>query len=450
MPPVDLFPLRLAPFEELFYFDDRPEHPATFLCAATLSGPVDSEMLRQAAHDVSLRHPFTRAIVKLDQRDRPWLHRSDAEIDIRVVNKRWESDGFDELAIDLSSEHPCRIWHFQEARQSAVVFQFHHAVFDGLSGFQVFNDWLKIYQSIRCGTRASVDLPRLNPRLLPARCRVQLSWKQRISLLRKQWLSVRGVFRFWSHKAIPLVRHCNPERNSRAGKTHQATVSFALDQVTTRRLRQFASERSVKVNSILARDLFLAISDWQEEKEANQTGTHFRLMIPINERTLRHRGLPACNHCTMIGLDRSREQLRDASQLLTSIQREMDITKQWKLSLNMWRLLSLMRRLPGGIKRHAEQRECRSTCVLTNLGDLSRIIRQSRRQKFEEADRIDVVRFEPVAPIRWGTAAAFCVFYFEKQLHVSMRFDPRQMTPDAASQLANLYESRLTIPGNSK
>ena len=168
-------------------------------------------------------------------------------------------------------------------------------------------------------------------------------------------------------------------------------------------------------------------------------------MIPINERTSRHRSLPACNHCTIIGLDRSREQLRNESQLLTSIQREMNITREWKLSFNMWRLLSLMRRLPGGIKRHVEQRQCRATCVLTNLGDLSRIIRQSRRQNSGQEDGIDVVWFEPVAPVLWGTAASFCVFYFEKQLCVAMRSDPKQMTPVGAGQLANLYESRLTI-----
>ena len=197
MPPVDIFPLRLAPFEELFYYDDHPEHLATFLCTATLSGAVDSETLRQAAEKVSLRHPFTRTIVKLDVRGRPWLHRSDAEIDIRVVNRRWESSGFDELAIDLSKEHPCRIGHFNKDQQSVVVFQFHHALFDGLSGFQIINDWLTIYHSIRSGTRSTVDLPRLNRGLLPTRCRVQLLWQQRISLLRRQWLSIRGVFRFW-------------------------------------------------------------------------------------------------------------------------------------------------------------------------------------------------------------------------------------------------------------
>ena len=54
----ELFPLRLTPFEELFYFDDFAECPSTMFCLVTFDGAVDCTIARRALEQTCQRHPL--------------------------------------------------------------------------------------------------------------------------------------------------------------------------------------------------------------------------------------------------------------------------------------------------------------------------------------------------------------------------------------------------------
>ncbi len=445
MPKSKLFPLRLAPFEEFFFYDDRPGYPATFLCKVTLKGSLNLEAAQLAANQAARRHPLATTRIKLDSEGRPWFHQDDTEPAIRVIGKPWETERFQSLFLDPTREGPIRLWLFTTDEQSELVFQFHHAVFDGMGGTQFFNDWLAFYRSeISRGTH-QVKLPRLDPQKLIERCRPDVSLGQFLRRLPGQWLSFRGVFRFQSRKPIPLVeQNAVVEPASEVERPSLGGCSRNLSSKATDRIREHAVRNKATVNSLLACDLFLAISQWQRMHGENPAGTHLRLTIPINERTIRHRRLPGCNHCTMINIDRTREELTDQSALLNGIQDQMDCILKWNLSLNMWRFLRLLRALPGGIESRLTKGECRSTCVLTNLGNHSQRTRGAKKAGVSGNPGVSVCGFMPMVPIRPGTACAFAVFYLEGSLNISVRYDPKFMTNQSACHLLELLIGNLT------
>ena len=444
MNPTSVFPLRLTAFEELFYYDDRPEYPAVFFCKVLFSESFDETIAQQAVQQACRRHPLVRTRIKCDSRQRLWWHPEGKNPTIQFVSGQWSDHAIEFGAIDLTRESPLRIWHFEQAGQSELVFQLHHAAFDGVGGLQILRDWLAIYQAMANGAPTCEHLPRLEAKHLLKRCRVHSTWRERLRVLGKQWLSLRGGIHFHSRQVIPLHQEESLVNDHGETKPYPTALSAKLDRETVSRLRRFACEQELTVNSLLTSELLLAIDHWQKENQDRPEGTHFRLAIPINERTIHHRRLPASNHCTIINVDRTPEQLTNQKQLRAGIQRQMSLIKEWKLSLNFWRFLNLFRYLPGGLKKQAKKQACRATCALTNLGDLTQRTRHSRRLSKSEKPALAICNFELLAPIRHGTPVAFSVFYFQEELCFSLQYDSRVLRQAEAQQLLDTYLGQLT------
>ena len=165
---------------------------------------------------------------------------------------------------------------------------------------------------------------------------------------------------------------------------------------------------------------------------------------------MRHRQMPACNHCTMISLDRRPSSIPLDSQgdsfrkLVQQVHHEIDTVREWRLSLTFWSSLSVFRRL-GGLERWFATEECRSTCVLTNLGQLGQRLRLPTDEQghvLVAGNRLNHV--EVAAPIRYGTAAAFAVYIYRRQLIITMNYDRASLSRDNANELLNEFKRRLS------
>ena len=58
---------------------------------------------------------------------------------------------------------------------------------------------------------------------------------------------------------------------------------------------------------------------------------------------------------------------------------------------------------------------------------------------------VPLSRFEVAAPIRYGTAAAFSVFVYQRNLNITMNYDRKSMTRADASDLLNELKQRLSV-----
>ena len=226
--------------------------------------------------------------------------------------------------------------------------------------------------------------------------------------------------------------------------------SYACLKLTAKEtalLRETAVQLNTSVNSLLGRDLFAAISQWKLDRGDAWEGTHIRLMIPINERKRIHRKMSACNHCTMINLDRTPEEIESPQQLLDSIHQEMSVIDKWKLSLNFWRALACLRILPGGLKQQSAGEQVSATALFTNVG---RVLRKYQWKSNSSTDKIYLTKFDCVATLNPNMPVAFSMYSFQNRLSVSLLYDNKKLTEVDAEKLIGFFREQIESSVSSK
>ncbi len=453
---TNLFPLPLQGFEELFVHDDNgPDYPAVFSTHFEFDGRIDPSLAEQALQDLIKQQPMLN--VRLDRSSNgamQWRLEEDRSADASHVSQ----DEADRLRpIDLFTERPFRLDVSRQKNsdgneRSSVTFQFHHAAFDGVGALTVVSDWMKSYDRLSHNSSCAKGAPRQNRLdygMLRARCRAGLTWRERLRLAPWSWLSIIGFVNFFKNRPIPLLP-LGRIGSVTAVPSGQPIISTQIVRESTESLKARASELGVTVNDLIAVELFTSIKRWQSRQEIVSEGSHFRITIPINERTLRHRRMPGCLHCTMISLDRRPGQISIDSanepfkNLVQQVHHEIETVRDWRLSLTFWSTLHLFRRL-GGIKHWFATNKCRSTCVLTNLGQLSQRLRLPTNEQGQMmVAGIPLIDAELAAPVRYGTAAAFSVFIYQRRLNIAMNYDRTSLTREAANDLLNILKQQLS------
>ena len=456
----DLFPLPLRAFEELFVHDDNgPLYPTVFSTRFLFEGEFDDDLAAKALNDVMNRQPMLSVrLNRKDDRRLEWVSACDGDAGGRIFSIKW----LDRLqSIDLENEPPIRLHvnHHPTAAnidKTELTFQFHHAVVDGVGAFAVINDWMRAYDRLSSSekSRSSKTKPLTQPNfdMLRNRCRSGLTRSERLRLARWYWLSLIGFWNFFRNTPIPLVPKARIGAVSIETSSEDQPapiISATIDQEATESLKARAAELEATMNDLMAVELLAAVKQWQTDQSLCAEGSHIRISIPINERGMRHRKMPACNHCTMISLDRRPDRIpidpRSDSfrKFVQNVHHEIDTVREWRLSLTFWNSLSLFRRL-GGLKKWFATEEIRSTCVLTNLGQLGQRLRlptNEQGQVLVAGNRLTQV--EAVAPIRYGTAAAFAVYIYCRQLTIAMNYDQASLTRDQAESLLHQFADRL-------
>jgi NRPS condensation-like uncharacterized protein len=443
---MNRFPLPLVPWEEFFYYKHRPSHPATFFAYFEFSQPLQRDTAEAALKIVCHKHPLMRAIVEprgsklfWNTVEPPEFHWCDSPVRI---------DDLDHGNLDICSEPGLKVWAFvgdpataRMPRPASILVVIHHVAFDGLGVLQILLDWINEYQQRQRATVNDTAREPIAELPIPPRCRPTLTWAQSLRLLPGQWKSIRASLHLFGRRAIPLTVD-EPQGNTGPRKPH--VLRFQLDADTTLQLKQYAAAQQSSLNSILIRDLLITIDQWQSTLPALPTGTHLRIMIPINERGLEHRHSAACNHCSMINLERTREEVRNTLELLASIEQEMGVIQKWKLSLNFWRALSVFRWLPNGLRR-VQTSEVAATASLTNLGRL-RLTSTVATRAADPPDSTNPLRltnFEIAAPLMHGTMAAFAVAYFHNGLKLTVQYDSHHLTVSQAEELLQQFRALL-------
>ena len=439
------FPLRLVPWEEFFFYKDRQSHTVTFFARFEFSQPLIPGVAEEAFRRVCVRQPLTRATVKQQGGRLYWVPSKAPEFTwserpIRV-------DDLERGGIDIGKTPGLRIiafagdpLHSITPRPASVLVVIHHVAFDGLGVLQLLLEWMSFYQRWQQtgnweGTEAAEEPS------LQLRCRPNLDWKQAWALLPGQWKSLRASLHLFGRQVVPLANSIPAKLE---GLRAPCVERLSFDSETTMRLKRMAADRSATLNSYLLSQLFRAIDKWQRAYGMLTPGTHLRVMVPINERTRAQRRIAACNHCTMIHLDRTRPEIENSDALLASIEQEIAVIQRWKLSLNFWRALRVIGWLPGGLRRFRESTTA-ATASLTNLGRLrltSKMLATELDQPGVETP-LKMLDFEIVAPLIHGTMAAFAIAYMNGDLRLTLHYDRDHIDGHQASELMRIYRQQL-------
>ena len=451
-------PLRLTPFEEYFFEHDDPKSPSTFYFRFKFAGKLDLQVVRRALDRVAALHPLATSKIVVGKRRRLRWEEAGCGIPMLPLNLGSDSLNSDtEFSVmpqlDIT-KGPSLAVGFAADPDGAffvLVFCVHHCAFDGGGFFQLFSDWLVAYSCYAGNPSPDVDLQCLETYVrgdLRQRCRPNLSLGEQWKLLPGQWKSVRAAFQVLNRTTITLTNLIPSTENQKTitnggqGKGFRV-ITRTLRIQPTKDLSDTARRLETTSNNLLARDMFVSIAKWQSMNQFQPNGSHFRVMIPINERTGQNSNMSACNHCTLINLDRSVNELDDADELAVSIRQEMNVIKRWRLSLNFWRCLAIFGKLPRALTRRLDVDSISATTLLSNMGNLSEKIDVAARQSPWPERMPTIESLEIVPTIHKGMAASFALSYFRQRLSITMQFKEELINVESATRLITIFEASI-------
>ena len=432
--------LPMTAVEELMFHQDCPAYPYACFIRLRFSGCLKREEFEQAAAQAAARHPILLASLQPNSR-RP----------------SWRLDSSSGLSIDWRAEPPTEAFptanHLELSTRglqlivaegggaSDLVIQFHHACCDGMGIFQFIHDLLLLYAQSHTGDSPR-PLPTYEPEMLKRRGRFGLTWRKSLAMARKQSVGLQGVRQFLDRRPAPLLPHERVLSDSPTPDVYPAACAEHFAPELSIGLRQKAASLGATTNDLLARDLFVAISEFRRRRDLAEDDW-LRLMVPMNLRKTADRHLPAANVVSSVFLDRRGVDANNPDELLASIHDEMQLIKDNELGFTFIISLCLNRLVPGGLRRAANSRRCNASAIFTNLGRLLSRTGLPREGDSLVCGDVQLNAIEVLAPLTPYTSAAFAAGWLGNQLSLTLHYDPRVLSGKDAGELLSLYVGRV-------
>jgi hypothetical protein len=438
-----LFPLPLVPFEHYMLADDRADYPMTFFLRLHFRGRFDRERLDTALTSALRWHPLLAARIqgRVESRTSRLFWVDAAASKPQVV---WQSDGARHefaggLPIDLMRETGLRLWFFETEAATELLLQFHHACCDGLGALQFVETLLECYES----------RDRLGP---PS------EWESRHALRQQvgrpggsawkaplYWLGtgVSRIRRYFRSKPAPLAvpRDAQGERQIHEDSL-PALVSHQFDESETSRLRIAAKRLHVASNTLLVRDLFLALDEWNHFCDEGGMGRPLRIVMPVNLRE-GMRELPAFNAVSLAFIDRCPGELADPELLLAGIEREVGEAKALRRGLAFIPMLRILGKFPHGMCSCLRADRCLGSAVFSNLGVVLAGSRLPGAKGLVHTGGLVLTKFEAAPPVRPGTHASLAASIYGGALTIALCYDAQRLTAESGRAMLDLFVRRL-------
>lgn len=439
---MELLPetLPLTAVEELMFHQDCTAYPYTCFIRLRFQGCLQRDAIEKAAAQAAERHPMLTASIDPVSRRPRW------SIDVRHSPAiDWRTDSITDdfpAASYLELQHGgMRLIGIAEDASSELTLQFHHACCDGVGIFQFIHDMLVLY-ALEHDVEVRRPLPTYEPERLLRRGIFGLTWRKLVGMARKQSVGLLGVRQFLSRTPTPLIPHDREAAQTPTPKQYPAACAHHFVPNVTAGLRKLAASSGVTTNDLLARDLFIAMTEFRRRRELSGDDW-LRLMVPMNLRNAADRRLPAANVVSSIFLDRRKTDVEDHEQLLASIHDEMQLIKDHELGFTFVFSLHFNRLVPGGLRRASRGNRCNSSAVFTNLGKLLSRTGLPKEGNSLVCGDIRLDKIEILAPLTPYTCAAFAAGWLGNQLSITLHHDPRVLSSEDARELLDLLTGQI-------
>lgn len=436
-------PLPFTPFEELMLYQDSRAYPASCFLRLQFQGRLQPEALAAAARVAIARHPLLQATADLSHGQPHWRFLETDEPDIVWRETAVVEEAPPASYMDLRSSSALRLIVHADPEQSDLLLQFHHAACDGLGIRQFMNDLLLAYTNETSGAGRRVELPELDRRLLLQRGSLKLTTREFLAAIPAQAVGLLGVRQFLMRTPQPVLPHEPVPAEGEPPSVYPSLVAHHFDSPTTAALKLAARQAGVTVNDMLARDLFLTLHDFRDQRQLGDAEDWLRLMIPVSLRGRADRKAPAANIVSSVFLDRRAADLRDPQRLLASVKEEIDLIKRLRLGLTLILSLRAQRWLPGGIRAAARKSRCQTSAVLTNVGKLFGDGPLKIREGWLRCGNVVLDKASIAAPIAPYMCAAFAATTYADRLTITLHYDPRPLPPAAAKELLDTFIERI-------
>jgi hypothetical protein len=443
-------PMRLTVIEEFFYHANREAFPASCFLQLHCSGTIDAETLALAWDKSIEANPLLCS--RVDGQRRLRWQRADVIPPITWLTSDSDagSCSFQDLSVEMGLRlsvipQPEESVEFASCPRYLLRIQFHHACCDGLGIFQFAAELLQNYAAIWSSAGATVPISTQGEKTadLSKRGKLVSGVLNVLRLIPRQLIGLRGVINFVRRQPVPVVTYPFRDYPPTVPSTFPAVCCERLSVEESNRLATAASDLGVSMNTLLARDLFVATDEFRESSSEYGKQQWVRMMIPISMRNRLHRHLTAANIVSSVFLDRRGVDCEDEQGLLQSVHDEMELIHRNQLGFIFLTSLAVCRWLPGGIRRSARQAKGDVSCVFTNVG---RVFAKTKLPK--QDGRLVVGDFivenaEPLAPIQPGCCAVFSANRYAGRFSFALHFDPRALTKHQSESLLERFVTQV-------
>ncbi|MFM2096211.1 MAG: hypothetical protein RIS70_3335, partial [Planctomycetota bacterium] len=193
----------------------------------------------------------------------------------------------------------------------------------------------------------------------------------------------------------------------------------------------------------LARDLFLTIQSWRQQRGFDKASDWVRLMVPINMRRAEDAVMPAANVVSTVYLDRQPHACTDPEALLRSIHDEMQLIKENELGLIFVLFLAAAGIVPGGIRQLTKGQEKIATAVFSNLMRPLEAWGLPRRDNRIAAGNLIVESLDVYAPLRRNMLLACVALTYADQLRWCLRYDHERLSDEEIESFTEQLRDRV-------
>ena len=447
--PSDLFPLPLTSVERFHLLDQTVKFPNTVCSRLEFDGVIDPVLAEQTTLVALHRHPILGSVIEHQNGRLLWRFAPESRLPERW-NLPWsESPGFpkpDSSGIQFVSR--------SSDANSVLWIQSNHVLCDGVGATSFIGDWIKIYHNLYVGNSATHKLRKLDYGLLKTRNEIGLLKKKSRGKLWKQPVGLYGTAKFLLRKVAEMNPDGNAERDAERNadwnyEEQPSLISCWLEQETCNSLSSVAQDKNVTVNTYMLAQFYLHLADWLQQHCPEQAAKWLRIIHPFNLRDYSHRRMPATNRVAIVQIDRRQQDLADFDRSLQGLDREIKIINDWELGKLFLLAIRSMSVIPGMLKRSAQNKKCRGTCVFTSLPEtLSRSGLPVEQHSDSSEARLQVGNLkldsiDYIGPVRHGTPVNLIVLKHLGRLRFSFHYDPRILSRAAADEFLSTYADRL-------
>lgn len=448
--------LRLRPFEEYMFMDDRKLYPMSFFIRVRFSGALDEHALQSAFDKAVSLHPLLNSVVVELKKGRYYWSPSEKKPSVH----RFETTDLESLPhtprIDLTVEPGVRLYvvsrRFGEALKTELLFQAHHACTDGLGMTRLIKEVLRFYALETGNVDESLRPLPPDSRTLKKRGKHALTFRYLLELCRIIPMQVVGLYAFLRTYVVTptsLVPMSRDQYLPHLSDAFPAIVCRTLDGEAFAGLRAAARQNGVTLNDLLMRDLFLALGRFREKYFAEKTHRNIRLSVPVDLRPHATETEHVANIVSMIFVDRVVPKDEPSENLLRSLNREMNRNKFCRSALTLNWVLAFCQRIPGllAVGVHRERRVW-ATGVFSNLG---RPLHDSPLSETDGRIRIGDVMLEGIdvaPPVRAWTAVALGVASYAGALSLTLHYDTQFISREQAEEIQDKLFEYLAKSGS--
>ena len=435
----ELFPLPLSPFEHLFLLEDSPSYPIQFFGRLRFRGRIQQHVLNHALGIALARHPLLTAIVQSGKDGRAyWTPCLDFVPAVHCLNQEPAEEFPSANRLDIHGRPGLQVSMVLGSERSDLVLQFHHAACDGVGALDFTTDLLTAYANALGNTNRFRFKP-LDTGRLRSRAALPISgwrlWRWAIQRLP----DLPAFWTFYRRKPAPFIPHRPRLDDPTPPPMFPEICVHRFSREESAALGALAQGSENSLNSLLARDLFVALNNWRG-RNGLPSDVCLRLMLPINMRTPADRRMPAANVVSTAYMDHCPEDCLDGEALLERINRLMENIKRNHFGLAWLVALPFLQRMTHAWgKARRSRRRCLYSALLTNLGPVlasSPLPRKDRHIVVGDAI-LEAVDFVPVTrPLQ---CLGLAVSNYAGVMSLGMRYDSRVLSSQQARDVLGEY-----------